>query len=505
MEDTLRNIDGVFAAYAEEIRGMGSEAREAEITEVLKDVRERHATITPSPFAPLDLVTFDVKRVRMHLWGRTLDLDETPLLIDSGRRDNGDFDSEQVGTAYHFVLAEEEEQRILDAIDRGEAEIIETGTGEIHLVLAPVMLEPADGYVGKGGPLKIFDVLASLAITEAIETGDLDKADRLFSLFYSPAGTDQDPYQDNPPKLEAIRPTKHYVPNAKSTWALTDDRLFGPDGADLEVGKKSGQMTIGMKLWYDEDTPATIETSSSLDREDVRIIASVVTLKQAGNRTISPYQICEDMGIEPTPANQEETHRRVMRLRRIDGHIDWTEQARRYGIVNPETGKPFERAEITGHLIDAMVFEGTDTQGNHYIRYMLLSDPITYRHAHEIGQVLDYPQRLRKLKPVSEEGRTRRRITDDQARLIDTILRYVHILKNPKNRMGNTIGYDTLFEQTGIDTSTKDRRRTAVRFVDDYLRALQADGAIQGFIVNKANRSHRPESVTIIVEEPRRR
>lgn len=495
-----------FDAYAEEIRRNGPEARQDEVTAILKDVRERHLVAAEeSPFFGINLVTLDLDRVFLPLWGKTLKMpDGMGLLMDTGYKENGEFNADHAGILYTIGLAEDEEQRILDAIDRGETEVIETDEGELHLVLNTIMIEPADKHIGASGPLKLQDVFGSIAINEAIEAGDMDRVDRLYVLFYTPEdalfGKDR---REEPPKLEAIRPTRHYVPNAKSTLALTNPAIL-TTGLDIDVGKKRGQITIGMRLWPDEDADASISVSEPLDHEDVRIIASVVTLKQAGNRTISPYQLCEDMGIEPTPANQEETHRRVMRLRKLDGHIDWTEQARRYGITNPDTGEPFERAEITGHLIDANVFDGTDAKGNRCIRYTLLSDPITYQHAHQVNQVLDYSPRLRRLKPITVDGKRRGRVTDDQARLIDTILRYVHIMKNPNNHMGLTIGYDTIFKDTGINTSTRDRRRTAVRFVNDYLRALQDEGTICGFVVNETGRSHRPESVSIVVEEPRR-
>ena len=310
----------------------------------------------------------------------------------------------------------------------------------------------------------------------------------------------------NIPALEGIKPLTHYVPNAKTTQVLTDPRLF--EGvALLDVGRKRGQLTIefGLSL-ADEEPTASIETTEPLDREDVRVIASVVTLKNAGNATVSPFQIADTMGYSnPSPELQEEIHGRVMKLRRVDGRIDWTEQARRYGIVDPDTGKPFERAEITGHLIDCNVFDGTDVDGHRYIRYQLLSDPITYQHAHQLGQVIDYPQELLGVKPVNEDGRRKQRVTREQTQIADAVLKFVYGVKNPRSKLGDSIRYDTLFEHAGVDVTHPKKRQRAVVFVNDYLRALQQEDVIKGFQVVTQGASHKPVSVRIAVVTKRGR
>lgn len=373
-----------------------------------------------------------------------------------------------------------------------------------------------------GRPLTYFDLLLWLAIQDADSTGDTSKGDSFFRIAYD-AERDEiigiaDLVNDNPaplaapedadplplPKMEQIRPYRHYAPNAKTTEVLTKPVLF--DGiATLDVGKRKGQLSIDFGLeWSDGEEPANIDISQPIDREDVRVIASVVTLKNAGNVTVSPFQIAETMGYGmPTVELQEEIHERVMKLRNIDGRIDWTAQARRYGINNPETGKPFEHAEITGHLIDCAVFDGTDTDGNRYIRYQLLSDPITYQHAHQIGQVIDYPQRLLGVKPISEAGVRRKRVTREQTQVADSVLWFVYSLLNPKNSLGESIRYETLFERAGVDATHYKRRQRLVVFVNDYLRALQAEGVIRGFEVYAPGTSHKPVSVRVIV--PKRR
>lgn len=363
-------------------------------------------------------------------------------------------------------------------------------------------------YDLKGKPVEAGYVFVGLAAYDAITAGDTEALEKFSEIL----STARDRWRHTNettvpiPQLEAIKPRTHYAPNAKTTEVLTEPVLFD-NTATLEVGKKVGQLTIDFGLgWSDGEAPANIDISHPIDKEDVRVIASVVTLKEAGNTTVSPFQIAETMGYSNPPVElQAEIHERVMKLRQIDGRIDWTEQARRYGINNPDTGKPFEHAEITGHLIDCTVFNGTDTDGKRYIRYQLLSDPITYQHASKIGQVVQFPQRLVSLKPVEADGRVKARVSREQAQVRDAILWYVFSLSNPKNRLSATITYDKLFNRAGVDTSTAKRRKSAVKFTNDYLRALMGAGVIKAFSVNAPGRSHKPISVQVFVSKQRRR
>lgn len=365
--------------------------------------------------------------------------------------------------------------------------------------------------LAEGRPLAYSDLLLWLAIQDADAAGDTARADSYFRTAYGLERSEVCCIGDNPtplaapvpadkaPKMEQIKPYRHYTPNARTTEALTTPAFFNGTAA-INVGKRKGQLTIDFDLsWSDGEAPASIDLSQPIDKEDVRVIASVVTLKKAGNVTVSPFQIAETMGYGmPTAELQAEIHDRVMKLRNIDGHIDWTAQARYYHINNPETGKPWERAEITGHLIDCTVFDGTDTDGNRHIRYQLLSDPITYQHAHQLGQVVDYPQRLLGLKPVNESGKRRGRVTREQTQIADSVLWYVYSVLNPKNSLSESIRYDTLFERAGVDVSHYKKRQRAVVFVNDYLRALQQEGIIGGFSVYAPGTSHKPVSVRIV-------
>lgn len=311
------------------------------------------------------------------------------------------------------------------------------------------------------------------------------------------------------PKLEGLPVITHVVPNSKVTQVLrnheTAHYVFDEGGAQLDVGgKRSGQTLIDFSLWYNEPTT---QLSGDIDAEDMGIVEAVTSLKCRGNSTISPYQIAETMGYDnPSKDLQAEIHGRVVRLMGLVGRIDWTEQAKAWRVTNPETGEPFDRAVIMGNLLSLQVFEGVDVMGNPYVRYQINAEPITYTHARLIGQVVNYDQALLGLKPIDEDGNPVKRVTREQKKLQRAVLWYVHALKNPKSHLNARVSYEALFAYEGFVPTSASARTRAIRFIQRYLRALQANGTIYGFTaLTEGGRSHKQTGVHIVVEKPRRR
>jgi len=309
------------------------------------------------------------------------------------------------------------------------------------------------------------------------------------------------------PELEGIKPSTHVAANSKVTQVLRAGKsglLFKDGGFPLSVGKKSGQLMINFGLAFDD--PVT-KLSQEIDAEDVAVIEAVTTLRAAGNNVISPFQIAESMGyVGATQELQDEIHERVMRMRGIVGHIDWTEQAKAWKVVNPETGRPFENAEISGNLLSAVVVNGTDDQGNRFIRYQLSGEPITFTHARLVGQVINYDQSLLDLRPIDEDGRRAKRVTRDQKKILRAILAYVAVLKNPRNKMSNVISYESLWSHEGYVPSSDSTRKRSIKTTHGFLRALQEVGEIYGFeAISERSARHKQIQVRVIVEKPTRR
>lgn len=356
-----------------------------------------------------------------------------------------------------------------------------------------------------------FLMFAYLVISTAVDGDELTEKQLIAALMcMSPAdkeGQEEQEAQTTPvPQLEAISVTTHIVPNSKPTHVLRQgwgDLMFKDGGMPISVGKKMGQATINFGLALED--PVT-KISEDIDAEDMAIVEAVTSLTGAGNTTITPFQIAEAMGYTgPTVELQEEIHERVQRLRGIVGRIDFTEQAKAWRIANPDTGKPYDHAEISGNLLSMTIFDGTDTDGNRHVRYQVNAEPITYTHARIVGQVVTYDQKLLELKPITDMGEKRKRVTRDQTKIERAVLWFVFSLKNPKSNLSNVITYDSLFAVEGYVPSSTSARKRAIAFTHDYLRALQEKGVIADFQPIEEGRAGKMTKVRVIVEKPRKR
>lgn len=351
-----------------------------------------------------------------------------------------------------------------------------------------------------GKPITYEEVMTWAAIRDAMDAGDVDKAKRITKLAYPSIRFTDEP--DEPAAIEAIRPTAHIVSNSKPALVLDNPSLYDSDGAALNVGSKKrrgAQLQIQFKLENDEGL------SWQPSREDVAVLDAIQTLKGGGNTVITPWQIVENMGYNPTPKLVDEIHDRVLHLMGTLGTIDWSQQAKDWGIVDKETGLPLEEAKIIGQLAQLTVLDTTDAGGNRSIRYRIDGDTLTYQHANEVNQVIRYPPELLEMKPIDIDGKVRMRSTRDQKRIQRAVLRWVYMLKGSNgSRMADSIHYEKLWAYEGYAPKNDSARKRAVTHTHDVLRALKADGLIEDFEPVFEGRAGKQTQVRLIVGRQRR-
>ena len=475
-----------------------------ELTEYALAAGDRHIT-HPAPFIPGCVPLAIDTDVLLPLWNKILHQgiyqvqlppDGTPIT--------------EIGPVWLWGLELDEESMRAD-LERAEAEgrartqedehgsvtFIE-GSGSFNLRLVRI-------DVAEDRPLTFNELTVWLAYQDAKEAGNTELADRILWLAYPELRKGEDGKEAGEiPSLDTIAVSTHVSPNSKVSQVLRrghSGQLFTEGGMPLSVSKRKGQVQIQFELSHED---ASIQTSEDLDAEDVAVIEAVTTLRHEGNNVISPGQIAETMGYQPKPEIREEIHRRVTRLMSIVGRIDWTEQARKWHITNPETGEVFEHAELRGNLLSLTVFDGIDAKGNRFTRYKIAGDPITYEHARLVGQVIEYPQELLSLPPIDRDGKELRRVNKNQKKLERAVLWYVYSLKNPKCSMSEQVSYEALFDYEGYVPTSASARQRAVTFIDAYLRALQRAGIIYGYVPQvEQSRRHLQTGVRIIVEKPR--
>jgi len=471
-----------------------------EAVELMTEARKKHLVSVSSIVPGFTAFELDTD-VRLLLWGKTMHKGAYHILVPESYDHiepqhtwiwTLELDEDSVAADLERAKAE---GRLEDHVDEdGNEYTAVRGSGSFRINMNPILLDD-------GVNARLEDLFLWLAVDDLIqEGGDTQKAVRLIRAAYKRRSPAQEP-----PTLEAIAPENRIVPNSKVTQVLRQGKaplLFEQGGRNLKVDEKNRQ--IQFALWQDEE--AAIEVSDTIDAEDVTVIEAVSTLKHAGNTVITPGQIVKHMGYgRPTPELVEEVHGRVLRLMSIKGRIDWTQQAKAWNLKNPDTGEPYEHAEIVGNLLSMTVFDGTDVKGNRDIRYKVASDPITYEHARLVHQVIDYPTELLDLVPIDEDNNEVKRVNRDQKKLERAVLWYVFSLKNPRCKMSNYVTYEALFDYAGVTIGSSSSRKRAVKFVQAYLKALQRAGVIYAFTPKiEQSRRHLQTGVSIFVEKPGR-
>ena len=495
MEVTYQSFSQALADYAD-----ASPLPGAEFVSVLMDARDRHVKPVSSIMPGYASFSIDTD-VGLLPWGRTMHEGVYYTLRPEGVVQPGK--DEKYSWVWAAIL---DEDSVIEDIERAEAEgrteEVEDEDGSKYTTIrgnSSFRMNMERLTLHDEVPLTYQDVLFWLSINDLLSADDGEGAARTFLTVYRPKNAEQEMTT-----LEAIAPEKHVVPNSKVTHVLRQGKspcLFEPGGQPLKVDKKYTQ--IQLALWHDAEE-TEIEVSDEIDAEDVAVIEAVTTLKHAGNTVITPGQIIRNMGYkQPTPALVEEVHQRVLRLMHITGRIDWTEQAKVWNLKNPDTGEPYEHAEIIGNLLSMVVFDGTDIRGNRDIRYKVASDPITYEHARLVNQLIVYPPELLDLAPIDEDHNELKRVNREQKKLERAILWYVFSLKNKNNKMNTFVTYEALFDYEGVNPGSSSSRKRAIKFVHAYLRALQSAGVIYMFVPRvERSRRHLQTGVSIYVEKP---
>ena len=460
-----RSIEAAFDKYAEEIRSMGADARGAEMADVLADVRERHVTLAPSAFPGFSMATFDVDSVFLPTWGKTLNITGGNLLVDSGHRANDEYNAEQAGTMYTVSLAEDEEQRIIDAIDRGETEAVETDTHELHIVLNPIIITPAEGYAGEATLLKLLDVLASMALTEALESGDVERADRLATLFYLPVDEEQEAARAKSalPSISTSTIGEVTFTTDKLNKSAWDQWATLPPG-QLALGfNEDGSGQVGINLANDRDRAAGIQRVmtysidfASLEEEgiaprlepyDKRVYEALSSLwnSKANQDVFSIKDVCIAMGYkgEPPSATKKKIRDSIIKLGGAHISVDNLEEANAYNYRHFRyDGQLLPHEMITGYV------DGNLTDGLIH----LFREPPLFTFARERKQVSSYKVQLLQV-PISK--------TNKNIQIEDYVRDQIAWMKNKKSKRSNRLTLDAIFEAAGITTAKQRQRKRA--------------------------------------------
>ena len=454
-----------------------------ELTGYLTEARDRHIKAVSSPLPGFAARAFD-REVEVKLWGlRVLEGVHFLKLPPEGTLADGlpeectwvwDMAPDEESMRASLQAAQEEAAR------RGE-ELEENGHVDmegqsITFYVIPIRLKAAGDR-----PLSFFELTGWLAIQDAAEQGDEEKAQRIFSLLYVNTKDDKTPEL---PTQDTIKPHRQYDPNSKLANKMMEPALFNPAGALLDVAGASEK-----RRGKERDTAVTLSTDDGMELSrpisafDREVHGAVSTLWVSGNRYVTSRQVAQAMGIRNPTKNQTQRVQESIELqRRVMGRIDYRQEARGRRLY-------FEREEVTsytleGHLINADRVENLKTSNGRVVNgYYLYRAPLIYQHAATLEQIVNYPQRLLGLGKGSD--------TESNLILKRQLLRQVGRAKEGGQKSirftpdENHPDRPCLFTRAGVNLEDWDKRKAATQYALSILDGLVEEGEIKDYEVNR--------------------
>lgn len=257
------------------------------------------------------------------------------------------------------------------------------------------------------------------------------------------------------------KPHRHYDPINKLANNLTDKRLFGPNGLQLDVsGEKEKEVTTSVNFSIAGEQ--AIVTTKVLDPFDREVHAAVASWWKAGNRNFTPSQICQTLtgSQKPSKAMLDEVRESIEKQIQIRAEIDFTEEAR--GRNLEVDGEPIEECKIETYLLAAKKITVRAANGKTVEGYHLFEAPVLYWYAAATKQVVSYPQRYLK---TASAGRS----TVQNTLIKKYLLRRIGQIKG-KSKVSNRIKFSTIYRNAGIDPDEKSR--TELNRINNYITSL---------------------------------
>lgn len=287
-------------------------------------------------------------------------------------------------------------------------------------------------------------------------------------------------------QLNFRQPETMLVPLTKTGSKIYDGKTDFTGGKAVNVGRRKKPALVKVETFVSTVTEDGLTLPKSLSRYDKQVQHGIFSLIESGQTVFSSKQVYEAFAGKSTTSPQAigKVTRSINKMRTTLISIDWTEHARLNGLpVDPGKGDYVVTEENLLHLRRVRIrSNGQDIDG-----YQVITAPILYRYAKEIGQICTIDRKLFDV-PINN--------TDPAMILRNEILQRIEQIKNPKNKMTNNIKYSTIYEiaEAGENRIQRQRTRAAVK---KMLEAWKEKGYIKDFKDNMQGREY--ASITIIV------
>jgi hypothetical protein len=427
--------------------------------------REEHVTYTES-FVK-GFVTFNCDTdVYLGIWDKTLAAGNYFLLAS-------DMTADRSNEALVYMVKFDEEQ-LLDEAERAGYEEITQDDGSIlravqNEVRLNITMEPVE--VESGRYLTFLEYVAWLAMTVA-ETDAI--RDAIFESAY------QVEIKEAPHAQTGRKASKRYDPITKLHQNMSNPALYGEAGVALDVAgrgekKKGKEVNTLVSLEYiASDDGDALMLSRELTDFDLEVYSAIGSLYENGKREVTLREIAEHTlgDSKLTPKQLDSVMESVEVLRRTLLTADVTQEAKAHGLVDPETGKPWEQMKISDFLFNAIRIDMRSTNGKITTGYSFHAIPIGLKYAKASKKVIAYDAKY--LDTKSAGSNTERNVV-----IRGYLLRRITQAKGGK--MSNTIRCETIYDKAGINKDRPTERNRVDKYVTKLLGVWEEKGLFKSY------------------------
>ena len=246
-----------------------------------------------------------------------------------------------------------------------------------------------------------------------------------------------------------VKPTSLSMANTKLSNCLFDKSKDLTEPTALIVsGKNEEEVTIRTQVFLASEKDLGLKLSQELTAYDRAVHDGVCSVIANNNTmTVTNRQIYEAMTGRTTTSSQALGHitRSMNKLNRTRVYVNYTDHAKSKGV-------DVDKMVFSGNVLDFQEVEIVFNKNQSFVGYRILTTPILYKYALEVGQVITVDSKVLNSPNVAN--------TDESIVLKHYLLRRIEAMKNKYNNVdSNNILFDTMFEYCGVNGNGMELRR----------------------------------------------
>ena len=298
------------------------------------------------------------------------------------------------------------------------------------------------------------------------------------------------------PMLQAIAPERHMMPNNALMNALQEG-VKHSDGSkpapiinagefDLTVSKGKGRrkdITAYTMIQYDNPESGVPAVPFKLTEYERQISDAVISISEKAKADNLPCIFTTDMiyrampggGEKASPQQKGAITKAINKYRALLVYIDVTEEARRRGIIGESETLIYNDNYF--HIEAVQVSNGKQTID----AFHLIKKPVILEYAQLTKQILTVPVKYIEIKKIKKGAISTELLpmSADRQAITGYLLRQIAWIKYDRNNKvstprSDTIRFDTVFNDAGINTTSRttlNRQRDFIFSVLDYEKA----------------------------------